>query len=332
MNTQQLLKVFLRFALCFLLFLPSARAAWLTFVFDDTFDSNYVGTQILHEYGHKGVLAINTYNIGRGEKDVNWTMLKNAQEQGSEIASHSVVHEGLNMIPLTFADEGLGSWWPSAGHPRVFETFYLYPKLSMVLQDGMLLMKRGTLDEVERNPGSYLFKDGKIYVSSTDGTHPGLLDMRAGSAERELVQSQLELSQHGLEVKTFIPPYNAWNQSLANLAQPHYVAVATGKIDGGLGAALVGYNSLPPRDVLNLARMPIRYWMTVQDVKNMVNQAEANNSWLILLIHGVGEPGVDSGWPLGMWSAASLRELSDWLRTQPITVLTLNEGASRLRP
>ena len=252
-------------------------------------------------------------------------------------------------MPLRFSNERLIGWSPlGAEHPDVYVADYQdypYDQIAMLSQEGMPLVPVNSIAEVQANPGSYWFDRGDAIVVSDNRLYahfaapydpntpskeapidPNNADIRSGSAERMMLQGNLEFKKHHLLVTSLIPPGNFWSPSLIEIAKNHFTLVASG---GNM------VNPIPPSDFYNLTRRFIRWEHTLEDVKGWIEEAENSNGWLVICFHGFGTEkidgtntqAIDSGWDKGMWSKSKFRDLVKWVQHRStISVVTLREG------
>ncbi|MCA9324950.1 polysaccharide deacetylase family protein [Candidatus Saccharibacteria bacterium] len=125
-------------------------------------------------------------------------------------------------------------------------------------------------------------------IGSHTATHPYLATKDASDGQpnvlttaqvnTELATSKNALLAHGLDAKAFSTPYGDYNPAvLAQIAQYY---------ENQRGFADNANNNWPYNEYL-LYDMPVQVGVTVAQVKARIDQAIANNQWLILTMHDV---------------------------------------------
>jgi peptidoglycan/xylan/chitin deacetylase (PgdA/CDA1 family) len=157
-------------------------------------------------------------------------------------------------------------------------------------------------------------------IASHSYSHPNFLSLSYEQAAFELYYSKQYLASLGFDITNFVVPFSQWNVSLNSLALQYYNSVAVGYYGGWL-------NSYPVEDPYILSRYVVRDTTTVQDIKNVVDSATAENKWLILMLHSIGTAptgSTDTYW----WSKENLDEIASWIHSQDIAVVTQEQGIS----
>ena len=301
----------------------TGRAAILTYSFDDGHISNYAAAfPILNSYGQAGTVNIVSNSAASGYLNrINPTQLLEMQDAGWEICSHSKTHPSFRKIPQTYEDEPLTGWLPVNTYNYTYKTNYTYTQLPFVLEDEDFLVKKQSINQVEATPGSYFLDNDNdlVYVHTTNSSNPSAHEIRADSVQRELEMSKNELTEMGLNVQNFIVPYSDWSENRRDLAMEYYNSVGAGYHNGY-------FNNIPLDDPYWLARRPIineicEDGTSVDVVKSWVDQAIAEDTWLILMFHCIGDEESRLYWP-----EENLAALAEWVNTQDILVVTQQQG------
>jgi len=296
-------------------------AAMLTYSFDDGHISVYSEAfSILENYGQVGTANVISNTVkwaDSGETTrVNSTQLREMQDAGWEICSHSKSHPRFSQIPQTYNEEILSGWASVSGTYYTYKANYAYDQLPFLMENGNTLRRKVSINEVENSPGSYYFdaSSNQVYVHTTDSSSPSNHEIRSDSVQRELEMSRSELMEMGLDIQNFIVPFSDWSENRRELAMEYYNSVGAGYHDGY-------FNDIPPEDPYWLARMPIRNTTTVDEVQSWVENAIEDDQWLILMLHIIGEGESSLYWP-----EEKLDTLAAWMSTQDILVVTQQQG------
>ena len=289
-------------------------AAMLTYSFDDGHISVYSKAYpILANYGQVGTANVisNTVRMGTWHPNfVDSAQLFEMQNAGWEICSHSKTHPHFSKIPQTYNDELLNGWTPVSGTNYTYKTNYTYEELPFTLQNGTVLRKKQSIEEVDSTCGSVFFDSdaGCIYVHTTDSSNPLTHEIRADSVQRELEMSKIELTEMGLDIQNFIVPYSDWSENRRELAMEYYNSVGAGYHDGWV-------NDIPPEDSYWLVR--ISQGSTLEEIQGRIEEAIDEDKWLILMLHCIGDDG---------YSEEKLNTLAEWVSSLDIQVVTQQEG------
>lgn len=144
-----------------------------------------------------------------------------------------------------------------------------------------------------------------------------LTKMSLSDAEYELKESARQLRTLGFEINSFTYPYDLRNGALENLSRSCYQDAAAG---GDVA------NRFPPPDPYWLKRMGVYHRMSVQYVSAQIEAAERRNSWLILFFHNISDERSAMAYP-----PAQFRQLLEFLRSQPVEVVTQWQGVELAR-
>jgi hypothetical protein len=272
-------------------------SAMLTYTFDDGGINTLNAFNILTEHNQVGVVGPVIKNIiDWPNSHLSYEQLRRFQNNGWEIASHSLGHPGLPNIPLRYQDEII-SGWVYTGNAGIYKTSYNFPELKYVLQNGdnfNLVSKGGdrlvsvtSIDQLtynaNNNIGSFFYDSSTntVYLRTKYGDDPSSHTIRANSAERELDQSKREFQSEGLEITTFLVPYSQWNTELRDMSKDFYSAVASTK--GNF------INTIPPYDSHWLSRRWPGDDTPIETVQSWIQDAIDNEYWLILGFHNIAD-------------------------------------------
>jgi peptidoglycan/xylan/chitin deacetylase (PgdA/CDA1 family) len=295
-----------------------ARATMVSLTFDDGLAGvfNYA-LPILKKYGVHGVSGIITSKIEAGNDDyMNWEQVRALAAAGWEIASHSVNHARPIQIPKFYAQEQIFGWCVDCPEPSIYQAHYDYELITGLFENGKRLTEVENIKELRKTPGTYFFDRiiEELHVRPFEPGDPSKLDIRAFSYEREMDESKKALTAQGLNVKTFIPPYNYWTDDVKEAGKLYYTYAVTGK----------GEDNRPGSfDQYAIKRFMVHKNDTVNSLMRIVKEnAVDKGSWVIFCLHGIGD---NTGWE--PWGADKLDRFITWLKQENIDIVTIEEGA-----
>lgn len=299
-----------------------ARAAMVSLTFDDGLDGTYdFAYPILKKHGVPGVSGIVTSRIDPAHEEfMNWEQIDKLAEDGWEIASHSVNHVRPIDVPVFFAQEPIKEWMKFGADPAIYHAPYDYVIATGLFENGRPLKEVADVKELKATPGTYFF-DRFIQTLQvrpfTQPEYPSQLDIRAFSYEREMEQSKKDLTDHGIDVKTYIPPFNYWTDEVKTSSKRLYQNALTGE---GLG------NRPGSFDRYAIKRYMVHSKDTAASLIRIVKEnAVDKNSWVIFCLHSVGD---NYGWE--PWDADKLDRFVTWLKQEGIDVVTISQGVERM--
>lgn len=296
----------------------SRPSAMLTFSFDDGHISNYTAAfPVLQRNSQVGTLsAVSDWTLADSENRISPAQFRNMQNAGWEIASHSKTHARFNSLPQTYQEAVISGWEKVVEAPHVYTTNYDYALLPYVLQDERALQQKGSLEAVALAAGSYFYnpESSAIYLHTFQSDEPSRYTISTNSAERELQASKAELSAMGLKISSFIIPYSNWLEQRRSIATKYYGSVASAYNHGYM-------NDIPPSNPYALARRPVYDSTSVEEIESWVTDAIRERKWLILMFHHI-----DTGENCYSWPKEHLQAFADWVKTQKISVVTIDQG------
>lgn len=305
-------------------FTAGAAPAMVSLTFDDGLDGTYdFAFPILKKHGVPGVSGIVTSRIDPAHQEfMDWEQIDKMEEAGWEIASHSVNHVRPIDVPVFKSLEPITDWKQFGSAPAIYHAQYNGVILTGLFENNSRPLKEVTdVKELKTTPGSYFF-DRFIQTVQVrpfeQPEYPSQLDIRAFSYEREMEQSKKDLHEHGINVKTYIPPYNYWTDEAKTLSKGLYQNALTGE----------GVGNRPA----NFDRFALKRYMvhTNDSVASLIRIVKDNavdkNSWVIFCMHSIGD---NYGWE--PWDTDKLDKFVTWLKQEGIDVVTISEGVERMR-
>src|SRR5579862_717792 len=140
--------------------------------------------------------------------------------------------------------------------------------------------------------------------------------LTTAQVDAELANSKSALAANGINATDFAPPYGDYNKpSLAEIAK--YYNSSRGFADTGLNSA--PYNQYILRDEIATGGVEL------STLEGYVNQAIANNQWLILVFHNI-ETKASSNPDDYEYSTATLSALAAYIKTKAVPVVNVNSG------
>lgn len=144
-------------------------------------------------------------------------------------------------------------------------------------------------------------------------THPDLTAIPPNQAQAEITGSRNDLFAIGASpVNFFAYPFGAYNDSVKQMVKDAGF-VAARSSDGG-------YN-MKTQDRFALRRQPMINTTTIDQVKNYIDTAIADKTWVILLFHEV-----DTSGNTYSVTPALFQQIVDYLKSKNITPVTVSQG------
>jgi len=299
-----------------------ALATMVSLTFDDGLAGAYNNAfPVLKKYGVPGVAGIITGRVDPANDDyMTWDQIRELAAAGWEIASHSVNHARPIQIPIFYDQEPISGWVRDNPDVPIYQAHYDYELITGLFENGRPLKEVETLKELKYKQGSFFFDRviEELHIRPFNPPEdPSRLDIRAFSYEREMAQSKKDLIEHGIEVKTFVAPYNYWTDDVKEASKKYYQYAVTGKGEDNRPASYDRYA---------IKRFMVHKDDTVASLMRIVKEnAVDKNSWVIFCLHGIGDT---TGWE--PWSAEKLDRLVAWLTQEGIDIVTIAEGAQRM--
>jgi peptidoglycan/xylan/chitin deacetylase (PgdA/CDA1 family) len=285
-----------------------------------TFDDGLVSVHkyafpILKRRKQVAVAGIVANRVISGDDDyMNRQQVRDLQDAGWEIASHSLSHVRPISIPGLYSQERIQGWVADPQHPDTYQAEYLFDIITGMYQDGKALVEVGKLGDIYHHPGTYYF-DRPIAELRV---HPFLagpakdLDIRVGSYQRELEQSKRMLGEDGFKVSSYVAPYNYWTAETKETSKKYYSQAATGgDMDNRPGSF----------DPYSIQRFIVHSDNSASTIIRLTENSINQGAWAVLAMHGVEDK---VGWE--PWAAANLEALCAWIADKAVPLVTLEQG------
>lgn len=151
-------------------------------------------------------------------------------------------------------------------------------------------------------------------IGSHTVTHPNLTTLSAAALEKELADSKKTFLDHGIVATAFSSPYGEYNNKVLKAIAKHYSSHR---------AAWGGPNIWPDNyNDYELWTMEVKHTTPPEEVMGWIDEAIANNQWLVLLLHDVVV-----GTPVEYeYNQADLEKIVNYTASRPINVVTMQEG------
>jgi Polysaccharide deacetylase len=290
----------------------------VTFTFDDGLVSNYnYALPIFKRRGQVATAGIVASRVASGNNDyMNVDQVREMEQGGWEIASHSLTHSRPVQIPKTYEQEPVVGWHADEKDPSVFQTQYEYERIAGLYQDGRPLKEVFSLAELAATPGSYWLDRciAELHARPFRGGDPAELGIRAGSYQRELEESKRILVELGFNVDTYIAPHNYWTDDVEVISKRYYARACTGRDSDNRPGSFDPY--AVKRFMAHTKDTPQSYMRIIKD------HSLEHGGWVVFCFHGVGD---NTGWE--PYSAEGLDTVLGWVLEQGIPVVTIREGA-----
>jgi len=143
-------------------------------------------------------------------------------------------------------------------------------------------------------------------LALADGTADGSLPGGAAQVTDELVGSQQTLQSHGYDATDLAFPYGDYDNNALIQAAKYY--------ESARGFADLGYNTWPYNNSL-VVNQQVQGAVSVATVKGYVDQAIANNQWLVLTFHDI-QPNASTATEDYQWSNANLDAVAAYVQTK----------------
>ncbi|HYH74520.1 MAG TPA: polysaccharide deacetylase family protein [Candidatus Saccharimonadales bacterium] len=155
-------------------------------------------------------------------------------------------------------------------------------------------------------------------IGSHTATHPQLATdgLTRAQVASELSTSKQALIDHGYDAANMAAPYGDYNgMVLSEVAKQH---------TSFRGFADTGYNTYPYNRYM-LRVQQVQAGVTVAQVKGYIDQAKANNAWLILVFHGI-KTNPSTNPEDYEYSTANLEAIAAYVKAQNIKVTNVSNG------
>ena len=293
----------------------------VTFVFDDGIVTNYTySLPILKRRGQIATAGIVVTRMLSGNNDyMNLEQVRELEQSGWEIASHSMTHSRPIQIPKTYEQEIITGWRVDEKHPEHYQAMYDYERIASLFQDGKPLYPVESLSQVDATKGSYWLDQAiaELHVHPYRCGDPSTLGIRAGCYQREMEDSKRILTELGFKVDTYIAPHNYWSDDVEIISKRYYSRACTGRDSDNRPGSF---------DPFAIKRFMTHEHDSPQHlIRIMKDHCLEHGGWVVFCFHGVGDK---LGWE--PFPAESLDAVSAWVEEQKIPLVTVRDGATRM--
>lgn len=313
---------------------PVAVNAGDTYEFSDFYQSSiktYVTVQFTHSNG-----GVSYLDLGAPAAAGAWTEFKMPFTVPAGVTSLTIFHVLKGVGTLTVDDFKLK---PTGSDPTKFDQGYV----SLNFDDGWLsvyqnaipiLNAKGfksdqfiTTDYLTDNYPGYV-KPNQVLEMQSQGhiignhtkSHPDLTALTLAQAQAEIEGARSVLINLGVPSTnmSFAYPLGAYNTSIKNLVQ-NAGHIAGRSSDGGFNDKLTDHYALRRQPMLNTT--------TFTQVKNYIDTARADKTWVILLFHEID----NSGHQYSI-TPALFQQIVNYLDQINVTPITVKEGIAKMNP
>lgn len=212
-------------------------------------------------------------------------------------------------VSFTF-DDGMKSAWQYAA-PDLAQFGYVgtsYVTTGFIGQNGYM-----NWNQVKR-----LQNERGWEIGSHSVTHPLMTEIDSTQLEKEMRQSKQMLETRGLRVNSFASPYGDYNNAVMAAAARYY--------QNHRGFHDQGNNYWPYSDYLLQVRQ-VQQGISVNQVKQYINEAKANGTWLILVFHDIKADTavLDDDYD---YKRGDLRQVAQYVHDQQLPVTTVGQGTA----
>ncbi len=203
--------------------------------------------------------------------------------------------------------------------PANVESFTVFHRLANI---GTLTIDDASLERVQIfvSPAQVLsMQSGGHEIASHSRRHPSLPVLTQSELIDEVVNSKTDLLGFGInKVNTFVYPYGDYTPAVETALQnAGYIAARS--VDRG-------YN-LKTTNKYELKTQQVQSNTTLDDIKNWIDTAIQNKTWLTLMFHQV-----DSSGQVLSTTPEILQGTVDYLKIKNTPVVTLEEGTAQMNP
>ncbi|MDD3190919.1 MAG: polysaccharide deacetylase family protein, partial [Candidatus Pacebacteria bacterium] len=159
-------------------------------------------------------------------------------------------------------------------------------------------------------------------IGSHTITHPYMTQISEEQMISELRDSQSAISDFfdGIAVPDFASPYGEYNTAMIEEAKKYYQSHRTTD---------EGFNSKENFDPYRIKAFSIESDMSAEYVTNLIDQAIASNTWLVLVYHDI-RPDDGSGF---LWTTTpeNMETVLAYLRDNDVAVMTTSQAISEIQ-
>jgi peptidoglycan/xylan/chitin deacetylase (PgdA/CDA1 family) len=153
-------------------------------------------------------------------------------------------------------------------------------------------------------------------IGSHTVSHPLLTTVNTTKLRQELANSKTALTNRGFKVNSIATPYGDYNDAVLSEIAKYYTSHR--------GFADTGYNNWPHNNYL-LRVQQVQSGVSIETVKSYIDQAQASNTWLILVFHDISD--VPSSSPDDyQYSTSDLSSIAAYIKSKNIKVTNITNG------
>ena len=154
-------------------------------------------------------------------------------------------------------------------------------------------------------------------IGSHTVTHPLLTEVGASRLTTELANSKSALAAQGINATAFAAPYGDYNPKVLAAAAKYYSSFR------GF-ADQQQYNAWPYNDNLLYVKQ-VQYGVSVAQVKAFIDEAKAQNAWLVLVFHDIKDiPSTDPD--DYQYATNDLKQIAAYVNSQNLPVVNVSDG------
>lgn len=310
-------------------FTPIAVTSGQHISFSDYYESN-ITSRVVVEFTHADQ-SKEYLELKNAPASANWANYFDNFTVPANTQSMTVFHI-ISAVGFLTVDDYSSTAFTSSGFAR--------PMVSLTFDDGLVsqyttglptLQKYGFLGTFyiitgDLNTDGYMttamvqsLKDSGQEITSHTITHPHLSQLTDAQMDHELKDSQIYLQTNfGVTANNFAPPYGDNDGRISDAVATYY---------SSLRGVLSGYNDRSNIQLMNLLVQNVTIDTPPSQIQVWVNQAQATNSWLILVYH----PDDNTSDPYGVTPENFDTEMNE-IKQSGVTVLTVNQAINEIIP
>jgi peptidoglycan/xylan/chitin deacetylase (PgdA/CDA1 family) len=175
-------------------------------------------------------------------------------------------------------------------------------------------------DQISQLKNSYGWEIGSHTVThpylATSDPYDQPLPIPFSQVTQELTQSKSDLAAHGIDAKSIATPYGDYNPTVLTEIAKYYSSQR--------GFADLGYNEWPNSDYF-LREQQVQGRVSVATVEGYVNQAIANNQWLVLVFHDIKTKASNKNEDYE-YSTSNLDKIAAYIKSKNVQVVNVSDA------
>jgi peptidoglycan/xylan/chitin deacetylase (PgdA/CDA1 family) len=156
-------------------------------------------------------------------------------------------------------------------------------------------------------------------IGSHTVNHPHMPEISAAQMTQEFVQSKADLLAHGYNATSFAFPYGEYNNTALAEGAKVYESLRRFQDDG---------NNIYPYNDTTIMIRGVQAGIPVSTVKQYVDQAIANNYWLVLVFHEI-KTNASTNPDDYEYTPGELAEIAAYIQSKSLPVVNMNDGIVR---